>query len=763
MADSSDADLLSIFWTEAGDYLQRLNYGLLQLETGQIEALDDALCEMNRLAHSLKGAARAVGINVIETLAHYMEEVFHAALHTHFRLSPEVCDLLYDGLDLIQNVINGEENPTDILAEVLTRMEQLVARATTPGKTAAPEQNTNSMELPSVSASAASTTLEVGVSSTLQIRPTEDNIRVAVAKLDQLMGEVSELLTYRLHGEERLRDLRQLQRFHSRWQREWRAARTAYIRLARWAQHQPEAVAAEVTALLRFLETNQRHLTSVNRQMAQLVQAMTQHQLQLSTITEGLQGDASRMRLIPFDSVLSSFQRMIRDLARDTEKRIQMDVHGANVELDKAVLDALKEPIMHLLRNAVDHGIESSPERERQDKPPVGQIMLAVEQHGSEIIITIQDDGRGINLPGIRDAAVQAGLLTLPEAASISDEDVYSLVFYPGLTTSHQVSALSGRGLGMDIVRTRVESLRGRVSLSSAPGKGTTVRLHVPVSLTRMNCILLRTGGQDFAVPVAVVRRMLTLQSDAIFTIEGRETVMLDEQAVPLVDLDAVLGLPSVRKGEPLPASERNVILLHASDRTIAFQVEDLYREQELVLKPLGMEIEATQYVSGAALLGSGEVIIVLDANDLIRSAALIRNPLSRAMTNPNTVMVEPKRPKILVVDDSITTRTLEKNILETAGFEVRTAIDGVEAWAMLQEWSCEVVIADVEMPGMNGLELTQRIKSDPHTRDLPVIILTSLVKPEQRQAGLQAGADAYLVKSQFNQEELLRAIQAVL
>lgn len=758
MAKSSDADLLSIFWTEAGDYLQRLNHGLLQLETGQVEAPQEALREMNRLAHSLKGAARAVGINVIETIAHYMEEILHAALHAQLKLSPEVCDLLYDGLDLIQNVISGEENPYEILADVLARLEQLVG--TTTGETATPiSPDQNSMEIPSVSTS--TSTLEVGISSTLQMRPAEDNIRVSIPKLDQLMGEVSELLTYRLHGEERLQDLRQLQRFHSQWQREWRGSRTAYIRLARWAQHQPEQVTAEITALLRFLETNQRHLTAVNRQMAQLVQALTQQQLQLSAITEQLQSDVSRMRLIPFDSVLSGFQRMIRDLARDTGKRIQMDVHGANVELDKAVLDGLKEPIMHLLRNAVDHGIEQVEERESQGKPPVGRIMLSVEQHGSEIIITIQDDGRGIDLPGIREAAVQSGLLTIQDAASISDEDVYSFVFYPGLTTSNDVTPLSGRGLGMDIVRTRVESLRGRVSLNSVPGKGTTIRLHVPVSLTRMNCILLRVGGQDFAVPVAVVRRMLTLPPDEIFRVEGRETIMLDEQAVPLVDLGAVLGFPV--PGHPDQPTDRKVILLHASDRTIAFQVENLFREQELVLKPMGAEIEAAQYVSGAALLGSGEVIIVLDANDLIRSAALVKNPLSRAAPNPAAIQAEQTRHKVLVVDDSITTRTLEKNILETAGFDVRTAIDGVEAWALLQEWSCEVVIADVEMPAMNGLELTRLIKADPYTRDIPVIILTSLAKPEQRQAGLDAGADAYLVKSQFNQEELLRMIQAVL
>ncbi|MBZ0278646.1 MAG: hybrid sensor histidine kinase/response regulator [Anaerolineae bacterium] len=752
MTDSSDANLLTIFWGEAGDYLQRLNTGLLQIETSQIEDIQASLREMNRLAHSLKGAARAVGIQVIETTAHYIEEVFAAAQHNRLKLSPEVCDLLYDGLDLIQTVINGEENPTEILAEVLARLEQtitLAANATPPSGT----PGRGSVETPSVT-----NTLEVGISSTLILRAAEDNIRVSVAKLDQIMGEVSEMLINRLHGEEQLRDLRKLLEFHNQWQHEWRSTRTAYVRMARWVQHQPDQITGEVTALLRFLETNQRYLAVVNRQMSQLVQAMTQHQLQLTTITDQLQDDVSRIRLIPFDSVLAGFQRMIRDLARDTNKRIQMDVHGANVEMDKAVLDALKEPIMHLLRNAVDHGIEEQNERERRGKSPTGRITLAAEQHGSEITITIMDDGQGINLGGIRQAAVHSGLLTVQEAAILSDDDLNSFVFYPGLTTSTHVTPLSGRGLGMDIVRTRVESLRGRVSLSSVPGQGTTVRLHVPVSLTRMNCILLRAGHQDFAVPVAVVKRMLTVRSEDVFTIEGRDTIMVDEQPLPLVNLRNVMGFSSESTSR---ANESKIVVLQASDRTIAFEVDELYREQNLVLKSLGVEIEQAQYVSGAALLGSGEIVIVLDTNDLIRSA--VSNKIRSIPHPPPPAPVRAARRRILVVDDSITTRTLEKNILETAGFEVRTAIDGVEAWGLLQEYPCDVVIADVEMPNMNGLELTQRIKDDPHTRHLPVIILTSLAKPEQREAGLRAGADAYLVKSRFNQDELLRTIQAVL
>jgi two-component system chemotaxis sensor kinase CheA len=330
-------------------------------------------------------------------------------------------------------------------------------------------------------------------------------------------------------------------------------------------------------------------------------------------------------------------------------------------------------------------------------------------------------------------------------------------MFHPGLSTAEEVTPLSGRGVGMDVVRERVKNLRGRVAVASELGHGTTISLIVPVSLTRIRCILLQAGDSLFAVPSSVVLRMETIKRDQIFTAEGREMVTVNNQPLPLVSLNALLDIPARSES----AEEATIIILRATDRTVAFEIDGLHSEQELVLKSLGPEIERAHYVSGVALLGTGDVIIVLDAHDLIRSVSgvkLFRRPIATSSAEQT-----PQRLRVLVVDDSITTRALEKNILETAGFDVEVAINGVEGWAMLSEDEFDVVIADVEMPAMNGFELTQRIRETSRTRYLPVILLTSLGKPEQREAGLKAGADAYLVKSQFEQDELLRTIQAVI
>lgn len=802
MASASDAELLNIFWVEVSDYLQTLNNALLQIETSAADDEAVLVREMNRVAHSMKGAARAVGISLIETIAHYLEEIFERAANRRLELTPAVCDLVYDGLDLIQNVVNNQDNSTEALAAVLARLEQLVAaegdgepvsspprpaparKSTTPPPSSAaevaelkavvvdPPPSTNASTNGQTSQAAAPAApparapgpgaAEAGETTTLLLRPAEESIRVPVSKLDRLIGEIGELLVIKMHGEERQHDLTRLQKLVHQWQREWRAVRTAYIRLVRRLQTRGEdQQAAELVELMEFLEANQRYLLEANRRLTDLSHEMTQFNSQLSLLAEQLQDDVGRMRLVPFESVLGGFQRMVRDLARDMNKNIYLETSGSTVEFDKTTLEALKEPIMHLLRNAIDHGLESSDEREKLGKPPTGRIHLAVEQRGKEIVVRISDDGRGLDAARIGRAALNAGLLTPQELAALSPEEIYNFIFHPGLTTSDQVTAISGRGMGMDIVRARVEGLRGRVTVHSVPGKGATFSLHVPLSLTRISCVLLRVGDQDFAIPSAMVGRMLKLPRDQIFTAEGRDMVMILDQPMPVVPLHAVLNLPV----SPAPESSDEITLLVLSDgeRSIALEVDALYSEQELVLKPLGREIKQARYVSGAALLGTGDILIVLDGNDLIRAGTGLNLPRRRILTVEDIESTPVRQAmRVLVVDDSITTRTLEKHILETAGFDVHVAIDGQEAWNKLANQDFDLVISDVEMPNINGLELTRLIKSSAATQHLPVILLTSLAKPEQREAGLRAGADAYLVKSQFDQEELLRVIQAV-
>jgi two-component system chemotaxis sensor kinase CheA len=800
-------DLLSIFRGEVEEYLEALNTMLLQ-----IEMLKDgdpnyraALVEMNRIAHSMKGAARAVGIGSIESLAHYMEEIFGAALKQHLQLTPIVCDALYDSLDMIQMVMAGDDPDEAVFSDTVSGLEQIVAStllhdsAATARDNGAHEPETATDEtLPAVAASPTDEHAPIlpelpeiphiddvpvppiGVtppahdasalrpqsdealtraaaldSQTIAMRPIEETVRITVSKLDRLMGEATELIVARMRGEERQRDLLELRRSLTRWQREWRSVRSAYIRLVRRLQER-QIDSGELPILFKFLESNQRYLQETNRALLQLAQAVAQDNLHLTTLSDQLQEDIDGMRLVPFDSTAALFQRVVRDLARDIDKVVQFDISGAHVEIDKTVLDALKDPLMHLLRNAVDHGIEPADVRVQSGKAGYGRVTLAVEQRGSEIVIRVSDDGRGVDPARVRRAIVRARLLSQAEADALSNDEARFYVFQAGLSTNEAVTTISGRGYGMDIVRERVEGLRGRVNIESQVGVGTTVTLNVPVSLTRIRCILLELGEAWYAIPSAVVGRMLTLSRESVFTAEGRDMVVIGGQPVPLVALSTVLRVP----GSAGDDERVHVLLLHSGSKSIAFEVDELLSEQELVLKPLGRELARAPLIAGAALLGTGSVVIVLDANDLVRAASGSVLPRKRAAVE---AVPKQRRVQVLVVDDSITTRTLEKNILETAGFDVSVAIDGVEAWSMIADHDFDVVISDVEMPNMNGLDLTVAIKNHPHYSHLPVILLTSLGKPEQREAGLRAGADAYLIKSQFDQGELLNLIQSVL
>jgi two-component system chemotaxis sensor kinase CheA len=767
MTDANN-ELLSIFWEEVADHLGVLNESLLRVEMAQGEEKRSLLKEMNRVAHSTKGAARAVGLGLIETIAHYMEEIFHLALDFNMAITPAIADTLYDSLDLIQNVMSNIENDNEVVTRVLLALEGIVA-AHVPDETAVwsppdvPELILTTAELQAVPVVDDRVLPPIDAASntqTLLVRTLDETIRVSIDKLDQLMAQVSELNVLKMRGELRFKRTVELQQMLIRWQREWRSVRTGYIRLIRRVQDSSKSSAPppELTTILRFLEVNQRYLQNANRDMLHLYQALAQDQLTLLTLTDDLQDRVADLRMMPFETVAGGMQRLVRDLARDLKKQVVLDIIGAHVEIDKAVLDALREPLMHLIRNSVDHGIETPLERSNLGKPSFGLIELTVEQRGSEILIRVKDDGRGLNPEVLRQKAVQRGLMNSAEAEALDDDSVRMLIFQAGFSTQDTVSAISGRGLGMDIVRERVESLRGRISVASTPGHGMTTTINVPVSLTRIRCVLLRVGDEEYAVPSVMIARMERIDRSQIYTAKGQAMAKIGDRPVPLFTLGDVLSVPTMDAERP----QADVVVLQALERMVAFEVDDLYSELELVLKPLGRELINTPFVAGAALLGSGAVVIVLDANDLVRVASgdamPRRNRLPALASEPST-----RRLRVLVVDDSITTRTLEKNILETAGFEVVVAIDGLEAWTNLLEINPDIIISDVEMPQMTGLELARRVKGDARTRDIPLILLTSLGKPEQREAGLAAGADAYLVKSQFDQAELLATIQSVL
>jgi two-component system chemotaxis sensor kinase CheA len=799
------AQIIGSFRAELSEHVQTLNAGLLAVEQNQIPAgeREERLATIFRAAHSLKGAARAVGVSAIEQLAHALEDVLGGLQKDQQTPSPEMFTACYKAIDAIQAVEAayeaGETTPPTESLVALSGLEPFrrATRAAGAGVVASPEpENAGEPKKESKTETARPKTSQKGlenlrntlieskeaassipapdkeppqpeeetgtpVLSAAQAAPFDETIRVSVSKLDALMDQLNELLVTKIRAEQRLTQVRQAQSYVAHWQKDWLKVRGGYGRLSRHralddgqgAVHASQR--KEFDRLLDYVQVSQEHLKELSALLNSLTREYHSDTMQMSLVIDRLEEEVKRVRMLPFKTIAIPFGRMVRDLAQASGKEAAFEMLGGEVELDKRVLEQVKDPIIHLLRNAIDHGIETPARRAAGGKPGQGKITLSVEQMGKDVAISIQDDGAGLELQTIRETALRR---KVKDAATLTDAELIELIYTPGFSTSTMITDVSGRGVGLDVVRRNVENLHGRIQLDSKPGQGTVFTLLLPVTLTTSRGLLVRIAGQAFAIPVNAVERIMHVRPSEIQLVSGRQTVRYAGRPLNLVHLADVLGIPhpnNLNSREYLP-----VVILSSAERQIAFIVDALLDEQEVVVKSLGKQIARVGGIAGASLLGSGEVLLVLNVADLVKIAWRDdhRPLLTQDETDETTAQVRAKN--ILVVDDSITTRTLEKNILEAAGYIVRLALDGQEAFNTLMTSELpDLVISDIQMPRMDGFSLTARIKKEPRTANLPVILVTSLDSPEDKARGVDAGADAYIVKRSFDQINLLETI----
>jgi two-component system, chemotaxis family, sensor kinase CheA len=476
----------------------------------------------------------------------------------------------------------------------------------------------------------------------------------------------------------------------------------------------------------------------------------------LSRSLNVLQDRAMRTRMVPLSTITDKLQRAVRDLSRAQGKTIHWDVRGSETELDRGVLDQLSDSLLHLVRNAVDHGIETDERREAAGKPRQSSVRLHAMQLGSEVVIAVTDDGNGIDIERVRQQAVRQGI----ETDGLSEEDLLQLIFHSGLSTTTFVTDVSGRGVGLDVVRTNVEAARGRVEVRSQPGVGTEFRIIVPVTLAVMRCLLVEAGGQRFALPFHRVVRSQAFDESSLTRAEGRPMVWVDGQPVPVSTLADVLGAGSA---DP---SSGPIVVLADSSRRHGFQVDRLVGQRDVVLKGLSRLLPHLPAVAGASVEPDGCVLVVLDPPGLIKRARqTTRGNVSSAPEVPEVSELPVTGPhgRILVVDDALTVRELQRNILERAGFDVRVAIDGTDALSKLAEGPSDLILTDVEMPNMDGFALTEAVRAHPSLANIPILILSSRASEADRIRGLDAGADGYIIKSSFDEGSLLAAVNRLI
>jgi two-component system, chemotaxis family, sensor kinase CheA len=732
--------LRATFQAEAAEHLQAISSLLLELEKSPPPAQRTAAIETAyREAHSLKGASRAVDLSDIEAICQAVEGVFSTWKQTPPSISAEVFDTLHQALDSIRQIIESTQTGSaaldrprrDQLIENLGQLQSPAAHSVAP----APAPPPRLVPIPEVERSAAAET-----------------VRIPIAKLDAQLLQAEELLTLKASTAQRAAEIRELTGLFDRWWKEWARVASEVRALRRGT------TVSGSEALVHFLDWNGDYLRSLESRLASLWTRADQDRRGLSKRVDDLLEESKKLLMLPFSTIGDLFSKLVRDLCRDQGKEADVTIEGGEVGIDKRILEEMKDAITHILRNCVDHGVERPEERARLNKPPRAAIKIAVRQvNGDKVEIQISDDGAGVETAKVKKAAISRGVISEDESRVLKDEDALPLIFHSGVSTSSMITQISGRGLGMAIARAKAEKLGGRIAVQSQPHAGTTVRITLPLTLATFRGILVSVGDHTFVMPTASVERVLRVQPSEIRTVENRETISVQGRAVSLARLDAVLGLAAKEKrGDGSAAIP--VLVLHAAEQRIAFAVDAVQREEEVLVKPFRKPLARVRNVAGATVLGAGKLAPVLNVADLMKSAAAHGAVPAAATKAIGERPASLKR--ILVVEDSITSRTLLKGILETANYQVKTAVDGVDAFTALREEQFDLVVSDVEMPRMNGLDLTARIRADDRLKELPVVLVTALESRQERERGIDVGANAYISKSSFDQSNLLEVVR---
>lgn len=727
--------LLATFQIEHRDHVEQIRSLLAMVASTGAQPAGPELEEAFRRAHSLKGAARAVDLHPIEELAHRLETLFSRVRRGECTLTKDITAVVQRVLDASEDCIGalGGNQPAAGVAEALQAIEQVLGieakiSAEAPAEATAPVPNFQPVET---------------------VRITAQNFDGLFRSAGELVAESQrqDRVTDRLDG--LARDLALIERESEKARRCAAAART-----------RPEEN-RELSRMSSSLESMARRLRDVSRQTAVVRRLHRRSSWALHQLGKQLQANVSQARMIPAESLLEGYRKMVRDLARDERREIEFRAVSAGVQADRSVLEALKDPIMHLLRNAVSHGIESPAERIGKGKSPTGSVLLDVGTNGTRLTVTIQDDGRGIDFARVAEVAVRDGILSASDAHG-SEQELIRLLFRPGFSTAASVTSLAGRGMGLSVVFEAVRRLQGDIDIQPRAGGGTAVYLSVPLSIATHRLIVVHCGNQNFAIPIFGIERLHRMKRSSVETVEGKPMIFLNNQPVMLATIHGLLGLeqPAGSAG----SGSLQVVVLRSGSQRVAVVVDAVVRETDAVLQDLGPAAGCEGRISSGVVLDNGSTAFVINPMELIRSAAQSHwNAPSLSFTETPAPQPKDAPSSILVVDDSMTTRTLEKSILEAHGYLVRVAVDGVEALACLHEEKVDLVIADIEMPRLNGFGLIEAMKKDRDLERIPVIIVSSVERREDQERGLALGADAYIVKRKFDQEELLGAIRQIL
>lgn len=753
------------FKIEADEHIQAITQHLTEMERHPETAMESIRLEtIFREVHSLKGASRAVNLIQLEQLSMSMESVFQLIKQGKLQLAPVMYDTFYQCLDVVQQVIDQiSEHNTEVgdvpISGLLDKLRAMTNRNETqkvplfslldeepsflkiqPVKNEPVAVLIDEIEKKPETEKQPSAPPQEAVKSTIAEKSTEkETVRVPVHRLFDLMDQAQEMITYKAVLNFHLQQLEQnIQQLHQYRQNLTNTPNSSQTKnnLSEEGRNQ-------------FLAKHEYNLSRLQHDLSEVT-------INSARAVDNLLYDIRRTLLFPVSMLFSVVPRIIRDLAKACDKTITYAITGEETEIDRRILDELKDPVIHLIRNSVDHGVETKAERLAAGKQENGQIsVVIVKRPDQKIMLSISDDGRGINTEKVAAAALQAGIITNNELERLTESEKNMLIFGSGVSTSKLVTDISGRGLGMAIVAEKVSALGGELEIESKPGKGTTFHIIVPQTLSVFRGILVKSAGQLFMIPTNAVVSAIQLRNEDVKTVESKQVSLFQGKMLPVVALQQLL---KIRQFQPSnQQTHQKALIISVAGKSLILTADEVIGEFEGVVKPLSPQLKHVKMIAGATMLGDGKIVPVIQVSELLDEASEHAHSIVETVASQNTK--ERAKRKILMAEDSITVRNMLRNILESNGFDVKTAVDGFDGYEQLVAGHYDLVVSDVEMPRINGFEFTSKIRQHPVYKHLPVILVTALESAEDRRKGMEAGANAYIVKGSFDKNNLIETI----
>lgn len=764
-------ELLEDFLVEAFEMIEEMDQDLIELENNPDDL--DLLNKIFRVAHTIKGSGSFLNFDKLTHLTHHMEAVLDKARKGELRITPEIMDVILESVDAMKAILeyirdHGDDSSPDVEIEsIVKKLDAIVNGEMVPadeeGEKEASEQKSNS-KLENISIENID---DIDVS---ELSPEELD-----AVLEKLVEDINTPPEESAQNEEKSQSEEKPQANEEKNEEKKAPVQKSQSKPANKEnkpvskeEQKKEIKKQLVSTKEQTIRVDVKRLDQLMNLIGELVLAknrlikiyndveeryegekfleeLNQVVSSISIVTTDLQIAVMKTRMLPIGKVFNKFPRLVRDLSRELGKKVKLIIEGEETELDKSIIEEIGDPLVHMIRNAVDHGIEPPEERRKKGKPEEGTIWLKAYNEGNMIVIEIKDDGKGMDPEILKKKAIEKGIITPQEAENMSDKEAFMLIFKPGFSTAEKVTNVSGRGVGMDVVKTNIEQLNGIIEIDSVPGKGTTIKLKIPLTLAIIQALLVASQEDLFAVPLSNVIETVRIVEEDIYTIEGKSVLKLRDEVLPLVNMADIFEIEKILE----PEKYLYVVILGLGATKIGLIVDRFIGQEEIVIKSLGEFLKGLPGIAGATIRGDGRVTLIVDVASLMKLAKETHNKkiVTESLKEAKKKKEKPSDYVVMIVDDSAMDRKIMRQALEELGVTIKEAKDGVEALNMLKQNDVDAMLIDIEMPRMDGYTLAQEIRKYNKYRKLPLIAVTSRATKADRVRGVEVGMNEYITK----------------